>query len=63
MAIKDFRQPDAASGREAARKDVPFLFKAFEHRQQPPPRPGTKNFDVVGSGNGKREGECAPAFA
>jgi hypothetical protein len=29
-------------GVAAARSDVPFLFKAFETGQAPPPRPGTK---------------------
>lgn len=40
--IKDYSKPDAAQGRAAARQEVPFLFKAFETGQQPPPRPGTK---------------------
>lgn len=33
------------AGRSAARAEVPFLFKAFEAGQQPPPRPGTKKAD------------------
>ena len=33
---------DKQAGRQLARADVPFLFKAFESGQAPPPRPGTK---------------------
>lgn len=38
--VRDYHYPD---GRKDARFDLPFLFKAFETGQQPPPRPGTKN--------------------
>lgn len=33
---------DRKAGRQLARNDVPFLFKAFESGQARPPRPGTK---------------------
>lgn len=33
---------DKAQGRALARGDVPFLFRAFEAGQAPPPRPGTR---------------------
>ena len=38
------RQPpgDRRAGARAARDDLPFLFRAFEAGQVPPPRPGTK---------------------
>ena len=38
--IRDYHFPE---GRKAARIDLPFLFKAFETGQAPPPRAGTKN--------------------
>lgn len=44
-ALRDYSKPDSArelSGRDAARKDVPFLFKAFETGQPRPPQPGSK---------------------
>lgn len=42
MEVKDYSKPDASIGRATARTDVPFLFKAFEQGQTPPPRPGSK---------------------
>lgn len=38
--VRDYHYEE---GRKAARFDLPFLFKAFETGQAPPPRPGTKN--------------------
>lgn len=43
--VKDYSKPDTArelSGRDAARRDAPFLFKAFETGQPRPPQPGSK---------------------
>lgn len=45
FAVRDYSKPDTArelSGRDAARKDAPFLFKAFETGQPRPPQPGSK---------------------
>ena len=42
FALRDYSQPDPTTGRQNARAEVPFLFKAFESGQAPPPRPGTK---------------------
>jgi len=47
MEILDYskdleNKPNAISGRSRARQEVPFLFKAFEQGQTPPPRPGSK---------------------
>lgn len=44
-AMKDYRRKDVHEGRRAAREELPFLFKAFEQGQAPPPRPGTKKAD------------------
>ena len=44
-SLRDYSKPDMQTGRSAARAEVPFLFKAFEAGQQPPPRPGTKKAD------------------
>lgn len=44
-AMKDYRRNDVHEGRRAARDELPFLFKAFEQGQAPPPRPGTKKAD------------------
>lgn len=44
-AMKDYRRKDIYEGRKAARDELPFLFKAFEQGQAPPPRPGTKKAD------------------
>ena len=33
-------------GRRMARDELPFLFKAFEQGQAPPPRAGTKKADM-----------------
>ena len=44
-AMKDYRRSDVHEGRKAARDELPFLFKAFELGQAPPPRPGTKKAD------------------
>jgi hypothetical protein len=46
LQIKDYSKPNAAEGRQRARSDVPFMFKAFETGQAPPPRPGTKKAEV-----------------
>ena len=37
-------QLDRTTGIKAARADLPFLFRAFEAGQAPPPRPGTRAF-------------------
>eukprot|EP00887_Chlorella_sp_A99_P000558 scaffold17.g558.t1 len=42
FAIRDYSRPTPKEGRAAARAEVPYLFKAFETGQKPPPRPGTK---------------------
>ncbi|KAL6782775.1 hypothetical protein ACKKBG_A08095 [Auxenochlorella protothecoides x Auxenochlorella symbiontica] len=45
FAVKDYSKPDTLrelSGKEAARKDAPFLFRAFETGQPRPPQPGSK---------------------
>lgn len=44
-SVKDYRRDDVHEGRRAARDELPFLFKAFEQGQAPPPRPGTKKAD------------------
>ncbi len=41
--IRDYSQKDSG-GAAQARQDVPFLFKAFETGQVPPPRFGTKRY-------------------
>lgn len=46
LQIKNYSAPNAAEGRQRARSDIPFLFKAFETGQAPPPRPGTKKAEV-----------------
>lgn len=46
LQIKNYSAPNAAEGRQRARSDVPFMFKAFETGQAPPPRPGTKKAEV-----------------
>ncbi|PRW33111.1 RING FYVE PHD zinc finger [Chlorella sorokiniana] len=46
LQIKNYMVPNAAEGRQRARSDIPFLFKAFETGQAPPPRPGTKKAEV-----------------
>lgn len=46
LQIKNYSVPTAAEGRQRARSDIPFLFKAFETGQAPPPRPGTKKAEV-----------------
>ena len=46
FSLKDFRRADSQEGRRAARDELPFLFKAFEQGQVPPPRPGTKRADT-----------------
>lgn len=43
--LKDYSKPSPDKGRADARTDAPFLFKAFETGQKPPPRPGTKKAD------------------
>jgi len=40
--LKDYSKQSPEQGRADARTDAPFLFKAFETGQAPPPRPGTK---------------------
>jgi len=44
--MKDYRQPNTTDGRRLAREELPFLFKAFELGQKPPPRPGTKRAEA-----------------
>jgi len=46
FSVKDYRREENQEGRRAARDELPFLFKAFEQGQAPPPRPGTKKADV-----------------
>ena len=46
LQIKNYSLPTAAEGRQRARSDIPFLFKAFETGQAPPPRPGTKKAEA-----------------
>ena len=46
FSMKDFRRFDSQEGRRAARDELPFLFKAFEQGQVPPPRLGTKRADT-----------------
>ncbi|KAK9803295.1 hypothetical protein WJX72_009402 [[Myrmecia] bisecta] len=41
--LVDYGKGDKAEGAKQARADVPYLFKAFETGQAPPPRPGSKN--------------------
>lgn len=50
LQIKNYMLPNAAEGRQRARSDIPFLFKAFETGQAPPPRPGTKKAEVRRAG-------------
>ena len=46
FAMRDYRSEDIMQGRRMARDELPFLFKAFEQGQAPPPRPGTKKADL-----------------
>ena len=46
FSIRDYAKPTTTEGRRNARDELPFLFKAFEMGQQPPPRPGTKRAEV-----------------
>jgi len=46
FAMRDYRSEDIMKGRKLARDELPFLFKAFEQGQAPPPRPGTKKADL-----------------
>jgi GNAT superfamily N-acetyltransferase len=46
FAMRDYRSEDIMEGRRNARDELPFLFKAFEQGQAPPPRPGTKKADL-----------------
>lgn len=46
FSIRDYAQPSQLEGRKLAREELPFLFKAFEMGQKPPPRPGTKRAEV-----------------
>jgi hypothetical protein len=46
FGLRHYGHPSALEGRRAARDEVPFLFKAFESGQQPPPRPGTKRAEL-----------------
>ena len=39
--LRDYTK-DKRAGRQYARLELPFLFRAFETGQAPPPRPGTK---------------------
>jgi hypothetical protein len=43
--LRDYTQ-DKKAGRAKARADLPFLFRAFETGQAPPPRPGTKKAEA-----------------
>ena len=55
LQIKNYSLPTPSEGRQRARSDVPFMFKAFETGQAPPPRPGTKKAEV-GGGDAWRAG-------
>lgn len=44
--MRDFSRPSPHEGRRRARDEVPFLFKAFESGQSPPPRPGTRRAEL-----------------
>ncbi len=46
FAMRDYQSEDIMQGRRMAREELPFLFKAFELGQAPPPRPGTKKAEM-----------------
>lgn len=46
FAVRNYGLPNATEGRKLARDELPFMFKAFEVGQKPPPRPGTKRAEV-----------------
>jgi hypothetical protein len=46
FSVRDYSRPSPHEGRRRARDEVPFLFKAFESGQSPPPRPGTRRAEL-----------------